>query len=126
MSSSTDPPTDKVQATPDPTSQPSPAYLSYGGQARHSSIRRIARREHTRGYLAFAHGVKYAAMMRLAIAIYLLPVFLPTVQKDLGGLTQEQLGRLGGVVFAGLVVGILITGPIADRLGAKSSAVAGN
>ena len=41
-------------------------------------------------------------------------------------MTQEQLGRLGAVAFIGLVVGILITGPLADRFGAKAFALLGN
>ncbi|MDR1146628.1 MAG: MFS transporter [Verrucomicrobiales bacterium] len=64
----------------------------------------------------------YAAMMALSIGINLLPVYLTTISGVFGGahgLTQEQLGRLGASVFAGLVIGILITGPLADRLGAK-------
>ena len=62
----------------------------------------------------------YGAMMSLAIGINLLPVYLTTISRTFGGpggLTQEQLGRLGAVGFAGLVVGILITGPLADRWG---------
>lgn len=71
----------------------------------------------------------YAAMMSLAIGINLLPVFLTTISRTYGGaggLTQEQLGRLGALAFAGLVVGILITGPLADRWGAKPFALLGN
>lgn len=71
----------------------------------------------------------YVAMMCLAIAVNLLPVFLTTLQMDLGsagGLTNEQLGRIGAATFAGLVLGILITGPLADRLGAKPFALLGN
>lgn len=68
-------------------------------------------------------------MMSLAIGLNLLPVFLTTLSSLYGGdagLTQEQLGRLGAVAFAGLVVGILITGPLADRFGAKPFALLGN
>jgi MFS family permease len=71
----------------------------------------------------------YGAMMSLAIGLNLLPVFLTTISRTYGGaegLTQEQLGRLGAVVFAGLVVGILIVGPLADRWGAKPFALLGN
>jgi fucose permease len=71
----------------------------------------------------------YAAMMCLAIAVNLMPVFLTTVSLDFGGaagLTNEQLGRIGAATFAGLVLGILITGPLADRLGAKPFTLLGN
>jgi fucose permease len=68
-------------------------------------------------------------MMSLAIGINLLPVFLTTLSATYGGaagLTQEQLGRLGGLIFGGLVTGILVTGPLADRWGAKPFAQLGN
>jgi MFS family permease len=71
----------------------------------------------------------YLAMMSLAIGLNLLPVFLTTLSGLYGGaagLTQEQLGRLGAISFAGLVVGILVTGPLADRWGAKPFAQFGN
>jgi len=71
----------------------------------------------------------YGAMMSLAIGLNLLPVFLTSIGMSLGGeegLTREELGRLGAVAFAGLVVGILGTGPLADRCGAKIFAVFGN
>ena len=74
---------------------------------------------HSRGYLAYALGLNYAAMMSLAIVINLLPVFLTTLGAELGGeagLTKEELGRIGMVTFAGLVLGILVSGPLADRL----------
>lgn len=64
----------------------------------------------------------YAAMMCLAIGINLLPVFLTSIDASFGGggeLNQEELGRLGASAFAGLVVGILMTGTLADRFGAK-------
>lgn len=71
----------------------------------------------------------YLAMMCLAIGLNLLPVFLTTLSVIYGGadgLTQEQLGRLGAISFAGLVVGILVTGPLADRWGAKPFVQLGN
>lgn len=73
----------------------------------------------------------YCAMMSLAIGVNLLPIFLVAVQHsfpgDSGtGLTQEQLGRIGSVTFIGLTGGILLTGPLADRFGAKIFAILGN
>lgn len=70
----------------------------------------------------------YGAMMCLAIGINLVPVLLTQFGRDLGGptgLTQEQLGRLGASAFAGLVLGILITGPLADRWGGKPFTILG-
>src|ERR1700712_4674656 len=71
----------------------------------------------------------YAAMISLSIGLNLLPVFLTTLGREYGGvtgLTQEQLGRLGSMAFIGLVVGILSTGPLADRWGAKPFVQSGN
>ncbi|HEY5893157.1 MAG TPA: MFS transporter [Chthoniobacterales bacterium] len=64
----------------------------------------------------------YGAMMSLAIGLNLLPVFLTSLQTSFGdpqGLTQEELGRIGAIGFAGVCLGIAITGPLADRWGAK-------
>lgn len=73
----------------------------------------------------------YGAMMSLAIGINLLPIFLVSIQHSFPGasgtgLTQEELGRIGSVAFVGLVFAILATGPLADRMGAKAFALAGN
>ncbi len=71
----------------------------------------------------------YGAMMSLAIGLNLLPVFLTTLSATYGGvagLTSEQLGRLGALAFAGVVVGIVVTGPLADRWGTKPFAQLGN
>lgn len=68
--------------------------------------------------------------MALAIGLNLLPVYLTALGQELGQaglpLTGERLGRLGAILFAGLVAGILITGPLADRWGAKPFALVGN
>jgi fucose permease len=79
--------------------------------------------------IRYGLAVNYAGMMCLAIAINLLPVFLTTLSHEFGGvqgLTNEQLGRLAGITFVGLVGGILVTGPLADRLGAKPFTIVGN
>lgn len=71
----------------------------------------------------------YGAMMTLAIGLNLLPVFLTALSAQYGGvtgLTAEQLGRLGAAAFSGLVIGIVATGPLADRWGAKPFAQMGN
>jgi fucose permease len=71
----------------------------------------------------------YAAMMCLAIAVNLAPVFLTTWGSAFGGaggLTNEQLGRIGAATFIGLVLGLVAAGPLADRLGPRRFAVAGN
>src|SRR5246127_5903652 len=73
--------------------------------------------------------LSYGAMMSLASGVNLLPIFLTSFSASFGGangLSQEQLGRLGAFSFAGLVFGILLAGPLADRWGAKMFAVAGN
>jgi fucose permease len=76
----------------------------------------------------FALGLCYAGMVSLAVAVNLMPVFLTTVRVDLGErapLTDEQLGRISAITFAGLVGGILFTGPLADRWGGKPFSVLG-
>lgn len=71
----------------------------------------------------------YLAMMSLSIGLNLLPVFLTSISTIYGGpngLSQEHLGRLGAIAFTGLVLGIFLTGPLADRLGPKPFAQLGN
>jgi fucose permease len=82
-------------------------------------------RTHNPGY---AFVLCYAAMVCLAIAVNLMPIFLTTLRVDLGGragLTGEQLGRISALTFAGLVGGILFTGPLADRWGCKLFTILG-
>ena len=77
----------------------------------------------------WALGASYASIMCLAIAVNLIPVFLTTLNIDLGGvqgLTKEQLGRMGGMTFAGVVAGVLLAGPLADRWGPKPFVCSGN
>jgi fucose permease len=77
---------------------------------------------------AYAFALCYAAMVCLAIAVNLMPIFLTTLRVDLGGragLSGEQLGRISAVTFSGLVGGILFTGPLADRWGGKLFSILG-
>ena len=70
----------------------------------------------------------YGAMMCLAIAVTLPPVYLTTFGDSFGGdvgLNAEQLGRIPALVFASLVLGMLIGGPLADRWGGKLFAMLG-
>ena len=79
--------------------------------------------------LRLALATCYAAMMVLAIAMNLMPVYLTSVSSDLGGgegLSKEKLGRIGAATFVGLVAGILLSGPLADRLGARTFALVGS
>jgi MFS family permease len=71
---------------------------------------------------AYAFVLCYAAVVCLAIAVNLMPIFLTTVRVELGGragLSGEQLGRISTVTFAGLVGGILFSGALADRWGGR-------
>src|SRR5262245_58790268 len=71
----------------------------------------------------------HAGMMCLAIAVMLPPVLFSTLSADIGGsagLSKEQLGRIAAATFAGIVIGIVAAGPLADRIGAKFFAILGN
>ena len=70
----------------------------------------------------------YGALMCVAIVVNLPPVYFTTFRDTFGGssgLTDEQLGRISAFIFASLVLGIVITGPLADRLGARLFALLG-
>ncbi len=80
-------------------------------------------------YMPVAMALNYAGMVAIAVAVNLVPVFLTTFSVDLGGpagLTNEQFGRISAAIFFGLVGGMLVAGPMADRWGAKPFAVIGN
>lgn len=66
-----------------------------------------------------------AGMMCVAIGSSLIPVYLTTFSEAFGGLDETQLGLLAGLLFAGFVTGIIVTGPLADRMGAKPFALLG-
>jgi len=76
----------------------------------------------THRYRQYVFWLACGATMCLAIAANLPPVFLTTFAEAFGGsggLSEEQLGRISALVFAGFVAGIAIASPFADRLGAK-------
>jgi len=64
----------------------------------------------------------YGAIMCLAFTVHLPPVYLNTFKSafgDVGGLSDEQLGRIPAFMLGSLAVGIIACGPLADRWGAK-------
>ena len=66
--------------------------------------------------------------MCVAIAINLPPVYLTTFSETFGGtsgLTAEELGRIPAFIFGSLTLGILLSGPLADRWGGRLFAVLG-
>ena len=68
-------------------------------------------------------------MMVMAITTNLPPIYFTTFSSSFGGatgLTAEQLGRIGAFVFGGYVLGLLISLPLGDRLGAKPFVLVGN
>ncbi len=64
-------------------------------------------------------------MVCVAIGVNLLPVYLTTFDTIFGGLNEEQLGRIPAFMFAGVVAGILVSGPLADRFGVRFFTMAG-
>lgn len=67
----------------------------------------------------------YGGMICVAIGPNLLPVYLTTFSAEFGGLGEEALGRIPALAFAGLVLGIVVTGPLADRMGARPFVLGG-
>jgi fucose permease len=59
------------------------------------------------------------AMMCIACGTSLIPVYLTTFGEAFGGLSESELGRISSTMFLGTFVMILISGPLADRMGAK-------
>ena len=71
-------------------------------------------------------GLCYGGMICVAIGVNLLPVYFTTFSAAFGGLNEEQLGRISAFMFAGIVAGILLSGPLADRFGARFFAISGS
>ncbi len=70
----------------------------------------------------------YSGKICIALTLNLLPVILPRMGMELVGreLTNEETGRIGGTVFAGLVLGVVLAGPLVDRYGVRLLALLGN
>ncbi len=66
-----------------------------------------------------------AGMGCVALGASLIPIYLTTIADTFGGMTAGELGPIPGLLFAGFVVGILTTGPLADRMGAKPFVLGG-
>lgn len=67
----------------------------------------------------------YGGMVCVSIGVNLVPVYFTTFASVFGGLNEEQLGRIPALMFAGVVAGILLSGPLADRFGARFFTVGG-
>lgn len=67
-----------------------------------------------------------AGMVCVAYGAAIIPVYLTTFSETFGGLGESELGRISAVLFAGALAGIVLTGPLADRIGAKPFAIGGS
>ncbi len=65
-------------------------------------------------------------MICVAYGAALIPVYLTTFSETFGGLDESELGQISATLFAGAMVGIFVSGPLADRLGAKLFTVGGS
>jgi fucose permease len=77
----------------------------------------------------FGSAVCHGSMMTLAISLNLIAVCLPILSHGAGlgvALTNERLGRIAAMAFVGMVAGLLLSGPAANRLPAKWFTVGGN
>lgn len=70
-------------------------------------------------------GLCCGGMVCVAIGVNLPPVYLTTFDTVFGGLNEEQLGRIPAFMFVGVVAGILLSGPLADRFGVRFFTIAG-
>ncbi len=68
-------------------------------------------------------------MLTVAIALTLMPVLLPFLRGGVAPgvvLTNEQLGRIAAMIFAGMAAGLLGSGQLANHCGARLFTVGGN
>jgi len=76
----------------------------------------------------FVFALCCGGMICVALASNFTPIFLTTFAEEFGGphgLGEEELGRIAAALFAAFVAGILVSGPLADRLGGKTFALTG-
>ena len=64
-------------------------------------------------------------MALVALGPTLFPAFLTTFAEIFDIAEAERLGRLAAILFAGFIVGIAASGPLADRFGPRPFAVGG-
>jgi fucose permease len=65
------------------------------------------------------------SMMSIALGTSIVPVYLTTFGETFGTLTETDLGRIPAALFTGTFLGIILSGPLADRMGAKGFVVGG-
>jgi fucose permease len=71
----------------------------------------------------------HASMFSVALALNLMPLLLPLLRRGVAPgvvLTNEQLGRIAAMIFAGTSAGLLCSGPWVNRCGARLFTVGGN
>lgn len=66
-----------------------------------------------------------AGMICVAYGAAIIPVYLTTFAETFGGLDESELGLISAALFAGALAGIVVSGPLADRFGAKLFTVGG-
>ncbi len=67
----------------------------------------------------------YLGMVALGTQINTLAVCLVPIARSFGDLTQAQMGLIASVTFTGIVTGILVAGPLADRYGMRPFIILG-
>ncbi len=67
----------------------------------------------------------YLGMVALGTQINTLAVCLVPIARSFEDLTQAQMGLIASISFAGIVAGILVAGPLADRYGMRPFIILG-